>query len=84
MGLDDPETNQAWAEEEGYEYEIWTDNDKVLGITYGALTDESDSSVKRLTRLLDENGDLVLEYNDIDVGASPSEILSDCQALFGD
>lgn len=83
MGLDTPEENLAWAEEEGFPYELWTDEDKTLGTTYGALTGERDSSVDRVTMVLDADGVLVLQYlDDIVVGAHPGEVLEDCRALF--
>ncbi len=55
-----------------------------LGITYGALTDAADPTVKRITVVLDANGDLVLEYlDDISVGTHPGQVLADVQLLFG-
>ena len=84
VGLDTPSTNQSWAEDEKFQFELWTDDDKTLGVTYGALTSTSDGSVKRVTMLLDEKGELLLEYTDhIDVGTHPDDVLSDCEILFG-
>ena len=84
VGLDTPSTNQSWAESEKFQFELWTDEDKTLGVTYGALSSASDSSVKRVTMLLDEKGELLLEYTDsIDVGTHPGDVLEDCEILFG-
>lgn len=84
VGLDDPADNLAWSEEEDFAYELWTDDDKVLGLAYGALDNQRDSSVDRVTALLDADGDLVLQYlEDINVGTHPSSVLEDCEALFG-
>ena len=84
VGLDTPSTNQAWADDEGFQFELWTDDDKTLGVTYGALSSTSDTSVKRVTMLLDEKGELILEYTTaIDVGTHPSLVLEDCEILFG-
>ena len=84
MGLDTPSTNQSWAESEKFQFELWTDEDKTLGVTYGALSSTSASSVKRVTMLLDEKGELLLEYTDsIDVGTHPGDVLEDCEILFG-
>jgi peroxiredoxin len=83
-GLDTPEDNQEWAEQEDFQYELWTDDDKALGTTYGALSSTADSSVSRVTMLLDAKGDLLLEYADsIDVGVHPTQVLHDCEILFG-
>lgn len=83
-GLDTPATNEAWADDEGFQYELWTDDDGTLGVTYGALSSASDGSVDRVTMLLDEKGELLLEYTGgISVGAHPGEVLEDCEILFG-
>jgi len=85
VGLDSPADNLAWSDEEGFLYDLWTDDNAVLGVTYGALTGDRDTSVSRVTKLLDANGDLVLEYVDaIDVGTHPAKVLDDCRALFGE
>jgi thioredoxin-dependent peroxiredoxin len=85
VGVDTPADNQAWAEEEKFQYELWTDDDATLGMTYGALSSASDNSVSRITMLLDAKGDLLLEYTeDIVVGTHPSEVLEDCEILFGE
>jgi thioredoxin-dependent peroxiredoxin len=84
VGLDAPAENLAWADEEGFGFELWTDDDRVLGVTYGALTGDRDSSVDRVTMLLDANGDLLLEYTEaINVGTHPGLVLEDCERLFG-
>ncbi len=85
MGLDSPADNLEWSDREGFLYDLWTDDDAVLGVTYGALTGERDSSVTRVTMLLDADGALVLEYVDsIEVGTHPAKVLDDCRALFGE
>ena len=85
VGLDSPADNLAWSEEEGFPFELWTDSDKTLGITYGALRGQSDNGVERVTMLLDADGALLLEYVDsIVVGTHPGIVLEDCRALFGD
>jgi peroxiredoxin len=83
VGLDSPEDNLAWAEDEGFPFELWTDEDKTLGVTYGALDGERDTSVSRITVVLDADGVLALEYlDDIVVGTHPEQVLEDCEALF--
>lgn len=85
VGFDPPEATQAWAESEGYEYEIWTDDDdRTLAVYYAAAADSSAALPARVTRILDEDGTLVLEYAVTDIGLHPSDVLADCQALFGE
>jgi peroxiredoxin Q/BCP len=83
VGLDSPADNLAWAEEEGFPFELWTDDERTLGLTYGALTGERDDTVDRITVVLDAEGVLVLEYlEDIVVGTHPADVLEDCDTLF--
>lgn len=83
VSFDSPAANQAWAEEEGYLYELWTDQDKTLALTYGAATSTSASVASRVTKILDADGVLVLEYDVSNIGTHPAQVLADCQLLFG-
>lgn len=83
MGFDPPATNLAWAEDEGFEYEVWTDDDKTLALTYGAVSSADATFPSRVTRVLDAEGTLVLEYQVSLIGTHPAEVLADCQVLFG-
>jgi peroxiredoxin len=39
---------------------------------------------QRITKILDANGDLVLEYvTDVGPGTHPQKVLEDCRLLFG-
>jgi peroxiredoxin len=69
-------------EEEEFQYEVWTDVDRTLALTYGAATSADARRPLRITVLLDENGDLLLSYEDVRVGTNPNELLEDCEALF--
>ena len=85
MGWNSPSDNQSWAEDEGYEYEIWSDEDKTLALYYGAAESESDWFPSRVTKLLDADGTLILEYvSNVSVGTHPAKVLADCQAIFGE
>lgn len=76
--------NRAWAEDEGFQFELWTDDDdRTLAITYGAATTPSASAASRVSVILDENGVLILEYPSVNPSTGPQEALEDCQALFG-
>ena len=85
MGFGEPSDTQAWAEAEDYLFEIWTDDERTLALAYGAIASVEQSFPLRVSFVLDGNGDLLLEYRDsVSVGTHPDEVLSDCQALFGD
>jgi peroxiredoxin len=84
-GLSSPAANATWAADEGFPYELWTDDDGTLGRTYGALDGRSDRSVSRVTALLDADGALLLSYTDnVVIGTHPGQVLADCEALFGE
>lgn len=84
VSFDSPSENASWSADQGFQYELWSDVDRSLAIYYGAGT-ASSYAASRVTKLLDEDGDLILEYVDVDlgIGAHPSDVLSDCQAIFG-
>ncbi len=75
-----PEVNTLWIQDQGYQYEFWTDTNRELALYYGAVEKVTDFVPARVTRILDAEGVLVLEYA---VGTHPLEVLADCQALFG-
>jgi thioredoxin-dependent peroxiredoxin len=83
VGFDSPEDNQAWADEEGFAFELWSDEDKTLALHYGAAASESAVIPGRVTRVLDSNGDLVVEYLVSSLDAHPEQVLEDCRLLFG-
>lgn len=82
--FNDPSANAAWVEDQNYEYEVWTDDDKTLAVYYGSVKSSLSPIPGRVTMILDEDGDLLLEYiSDTGSSAHPQEVLEDCQALFG-
>lgn len=85
VGFSGASTTLPWVEDQGYQYEIWTDDDdRTLSVAYGAAANSSAWFPDRVSVLLDANGDLLLEYKeDVSTGAHPDQVLSDCQLLFG-
>ena len=83
VGFDSPEKNLAWAKDEGMTFELWTDTNKTLALTYGAASSASQTAPERKTFILDASGTLVLEYPEVSVGTNPQEVLEDCEILFG-
>jgi peroxiredoxin len=71
-----------WAEEEEFPFELWTDTDKTLALYYGAISSANATSVSRVTRILDEEGHLLLKYDDASFVTNPTDVLEDCQQLF--
>lgn len=74
-----------WIAEEGFQFEVWTDDDRTLAMYYGAADSDSSSYADRVTMLLDGSGDLILEYTeDIAFGTHPEEVYQDCLSIFGE
>ena len=84
VGFDELTAISEWAEEEEFQYEIWRDSDKTLALYYGAATSTEQSLPARVTKLLDSEGKLVLEYNDASFLSNPANVLDDCKIIFGD
>ena len=51
-------------------------------MTYGAASNENAFFPDRVTVLLDENGELMLEYATVVIDVHPQQVLEDCQLLF--
>ena len=68
-----------------FQYELWTDDAaRTLALYYGSVFSATTFQAGRVTRLLDENGDLVLEYDTLGgLATHPQKVLEDCEALFG-
>lgn len=78
-----PEKNQAWAQEQGYQYELWSDQDKTLALALGAVSTSLAPMPSRVTRLIGADGTVLLEYKVSDIGTHPADVLDDCRRLFG-
>ena len=76
--------NASWASSEGFQFELWTDDDRSLAVYYGAADSTDAWFPNRITRILDANGNMILEYNTVDVSTSPYDVLNDCGILFDD
>ena len=78
-------TLQSWAEDEGFQYDLWKDDDRSLALYYGAAS-MSSGVPSRMSVLLDANGNQLLEYEIgfFGFGSHPADVLEDAQAIFGD
>lgn len=83
VSFDSPAENQAWAIDEGFDFELWSDLDRTLALHYGAATSATQGAAARVTKVLDADGNVVLEYSGISVATHPTDVLHDCQLLFG-
>jgi peroxiredoxin Q/BCP len=81
--FDSPEANATFKTNNGYQYELWSDTDKTLALYYGAASSAAQAMAGRVTRILDAEGVLVLEYDAVNPALHPQQVLEDCQVLFG-
>ena len=84
MSFGDPETHQRWADNEGFQFELWTDDDKTLAITYNAADDASAFVADRVTVVLNKMGELMLMYPEVSTGTHPGQVLDDLTLLLGE
>ena len=65
VGVDSFSGLESWAQDQGFQYELWQDDSRgALATRYGA-DDGWFGSYSRITVLLDAEGRLILEYNEI-------------------
>ena len=84
VGFGDPSDQGEWAVEQGFQYEVWTDVNRELSIYYGAADSENSFFPSRITRLLAADGTLLLEYDNVNFGTNPREVLDDCTQIFSE
>lgn len=84
VSFDDPDRNANWAADEGFQFELWTDDDRTLAVAYGAASSSSARFANRITVVLDADGNQLLEYEVSSVGTHPAAVLEDCELLFGE
>ena len=73
--------NQAFAEEQGFQYELWSDPNHTLAIHFGAANGVNDLFADRETFILDEQGRLCLVYRNVSTSPHPAEVLADVTLL---
>ena len=84
MSFDPPERTGRWVENQAFQYEVWTDVDRTLALTWAVAEDPEARRPSRNTVVVDAQGRVVLLYRSVSVRTHPAEVLSDVRALFGD
>lgn len=84
VSLDAPEKNAEWRERRGYGFELWSDTLRQLALYYGAVRHAEAHTAARVTRVLDAEGGLALEYGvGLGIAAHPQQVLDDVRTLVG-
>ena len=83
-GFTSVEGHLTWTLEDGLPFELWTDAERILATTYGAVASVDQEFPDRIALLIDESGELVLEYRETPKdGVDPGFILDDLYVLYG-
>jgi len=83
VSFDLPEATMKWVENQQFPFEVWTDTDRALALAYGAAATPEDARPKRISVLLDAQGELVATYGDVSVQAHPADVLEDVTRIYG-
>ena len=83
VGFAQPEVNEAWGQQQEYDFELWTDDNRELVDAYGAMADFDPDAPLRHAYLIDADGSALLFYEGgISLGPSAADVLEDCQRLY--
>lgn len=75
--------NDKWAKNQEFQYEVWSDSKRELGLALGAASKPDQGSPRRVTRVLDAEGRVILAYDKVSVMSDPQTVLDDYKALTG-
>ena len=81
-GFAEPLVNASWADSLGYEYELWSDLEKVIAEHYGVVDPDNDLPLRHAFILDEEGQAIVFHQGAISVGANAWAVLDDCRELF--
>ena len=81
MSFGSPKLHSSWAESQNFQYELWTDDTRVLAMHYQAASKPSAFAPSRVTVVLDGTGNLLLTYPDVSISAHPQEVLDDLRLI---
>jgi len=83
VSFDTPADNRAWKVDQSFPYELWSDNDRTLARALGAADTADAGYARRVTVLLDAEGEVVERWDVADIGAHPGDVLASARALVG-
>jgi peroxiredoxin len=83
VGFASVEENNQWYVDKEFQFELWSDTNKELALFYGAVESSSQGYPNRVTKILDDEGNLLVTYDDANFATNPFNVLEDCQYLFG-
>ena len=77
ISFNDVEQNAAFAEKHEFTFPLLCDTERSVGLAYGACTDRKARYAERISFLIDEDGNLVRIYEQVNPRDHPARVLSD-------
>ncbi len=77
ISFDTVEDNAAFAKKFEFNFPLLCDTSRTAGVAYGACEDQTASSAKRISYLIDEQGRIEKAYPKVDTTKHPAEVLAD-------
>ena len=83
MSFDAPAENAAFKSADKFQFPLWSDLDRELALYYGAATKKTQAHAKRMTVVLDPQGNWVLTYPNVDatILTHHQDVLDDMTAI---
>ena len=75
--FDDEAANTAFANKFNFPFPLLCDTSRAVGLAYGACSDPSAGYAKRISYLIDEQGNVAKVYPNVKPADHPGEVLAD-------
>jgi peroxiredoxin Q/BCP len=77
VSFDRPETNAAFARNNGFKFPLLSDLTREAALAYGACAEPKASSPERISFLIDEQGRIARIYDQVDPRDHPARVLAE-------
>lgn len=77
ISFDTVEDNRAFAEKYDFNFPLLCDTSRTVAVAYGACKDQTATSLKRVSYLIDEEGKIEKAYGQVDAAQHAAEVLAD-------
>jgi peroxiredoxin Q/BCP len=75
VSFDTIQENAAFAQKYDFPFPLLCDVDRKIGLAYGACESAKDSKAKRITYVIDVDGNIQSVFGKVDVARHPEELL---------
>jgi len=81
VSFDGVEENRAFAEKFSFPFDLLSDDDRELALELGAAASPDDGYAKRMSFLIDEDGNIARIYAKVEPATHPQQVLQDLKEL---